>query len=460
MKKELPRGLHYRGDSIVATFALADGRIERRSLGEVSESWAKEELSRFKRQVREGNYQKKQPRPEPTPKLRPVIVSDLLQPYLRNYRNKGKRAESRQLIAWDHLKETFADVPVEELTTDQIEKYIESRREGITEEKARLSRNGTINRELSLLRAMLTHGTKVTPRRVHQMAAFPDKLEENEPRQGFIEDAQYRVLASNAKVLWLRALLSCAYHFGFRKNELLKLRVKQVDLFDRAISLERRQTKGNKARRIFLTEETFQLLAACISGKKENDFVFTRENGEPVCDPREEWAGLCVASEFGEWYRPSARTAKSSKPIADSTYTTCGEVPYAAWFAATSVRKCAWKSAGTKPGMYSTPTIFPPMRTYARQRERLRAVRKLSPVPELTQKLTHRLLETLMPTVENGISVLERMAGTTRLELATSAVTGQRSNQLNYVPAVVLSLADGGQCRARTCDLLLVRQAL
>jgi hypothetical protein len=27
------------------------------------------------------------------------------------------------------------------------------------------------------------------------------------------------------------------------------------------------------------------------------------------------------------------------------------------------------------------------------------------------------------------------MAGTTRLELATSAVTGQRSNQLNYVPA-------------------------
>ena len=29
---------------------------------------------------------------------------------------------------------------------------------------------------------------------------------------------------------------------------------------------------------------------------------------------------------------------------------------------------------------------------------------------------------------------VEKMAGTTRLELATSAVTGQRSNQLNYVP--------------------------
>ena len=30
--------------------------------------------------------------------------------------------------------------------------------------------------------------------------------------------------------------------------------------------------------------------------------------------------------------------------------------------------------------------------------------------------------------------MLEKLAGTTRLELATSAVTGQRSNQLNYVP--------------------------
>ena len=32
------------------------------------------------------------------------------------------------------------------------------------------------------------------------------------------------------------------------------------------------------------------------------------------------------------------------------------------------------------------------------------------------------------------ITPLERMAGTTGLEPATSAVTGQRSNQLNYVP--------------------------
>ena len=33
-----------------------------------------------------------------------------------------------------------------------------------------------------------------------------------------------------------------------------------------------------------------------------------------------------------------------------------------------------------------------------------------------------------------GVSFKEKVAGVTRLELATSGVTGQRSNQLSYTP--------------------------
>ncbi len=36
--------------------------------------------------------------------------------------------------------------------------------------------------------------------------------------------------------------------------------------------------------------------------------------------------------------------------------------------------------------------------------------------------------------------LLKRMAGTTGLEPAASAVTGQRSNQLNYVPNLFVAL--------------------
>src|ERR1019366_1744052 len=41
---------------------------------------------------------------------------------------------------------------------------------------------------------------------------------------------------------------------------------------------------------------------------------------------------------------------------------------------------------------------------------------------------------------------LKGMAGTTRLELATSAVTGQRSNQLNYVPTRQINDMQNRQC--------------
>jgi hypothetical protein len=52
----------------------------------------------------------------------------------------------------------------------------------------------------------------------------------------------------------------------------------------------------------------------------------------------------------------------------------------------------------------------------------------------------------------------KKLAGTTRLELATSAVTGQRSNQLNYVPSLLLNgfeeirFTDGRRYRPATAS--------
>jgi integrase len=64
--------------------------------------------------------------------------------------------------------------------------------------------------------------------------------------EGFITDEQYRVLAVNAKPLWLRCLIAVAYSFGFRKGELLNLRVRQVDFFDRWLLLEQGTTKNDE----------------------------------------------------------------------------------------------------------------------------------------------------------------------------------------------------------------------
>jgi len=70
-----------------------------------------------------------------------------------------------------------------------------------------------------------------------------ERLKESLPRQGFVTDDVYVSLRGNATELWLKSMLTMAYDFGFRKSELLNLRVRQIDLTDRTIKLNRGETK-------------------------------------------------------------------------------------------------------------------------------------------------------------------------------------------------------------------------
>ena len=83
--------------------------------------------------------------------------------------------------------------------------------------------------------------------------AFPARLKEAAPRKGFITGVEYKKLAANAKDLWLRCLIACSYSFGFRKGELLNLRVRQVDLIDRWIRLDAEDTKNADPRKVYMT---------------------------------------------------------------------------------------------------------------------------------------------------------------------------------------------------------------
>jgi integrase len=124
---------------------------------------------------------------------------------------------------------------------------------------------------------------------------------ESDPRTGFLEDAAYVRLARECSKegLWLRALLTVAYSFGFRSGELLPMRVRQIDLLSRTIRLEVGSTKNDEGRITPMTDEVFKLLTACVSGKQPDDYVFTRpRKGKPagvrVCSFRKRWKKVCL----------------------------------------------------------------------------------------------------------------------------------------------------------------------
>jgi len=178
------------------------------------------------------------------------------------------------------------------LTTDLINRYIEQRRKSGTE-------NGTINRDLAALKRAYYLGYRSSPRKVYHVPVFP-RLKENAPRKGFVQDQQYRNLCQNCNALWLRAMLAVAYTFGFRRGELLGMRVRQIDLLNRMIVLDPGTTKNDEGRQVKLTSEAYELLRECVRGKEPDDYVFTRKSGNPVLDFRGAWYSLCEKAGLGK----------------------------------------------------------------------------------------------------------------------------------------------------------------
>jgi integrase len=149
------------------------------------------------------------------------------------------------------------------------------------------------HRELSLLQRAFMLGYEAQPRKVARPLRF-HRLAEAKPRQGFIEQKQYDALAANCSDLFMRTMLALAYSFGFRKAELLTLKVSDVNLL--AGTLQLRDSK-NGSRKVCLTQDAKNLLAACVAGKSANDAVFTRGKGsKAVADFRGTWDKITLAA--------------------------------------------------------------------------------------------------------------------------------------------------------------------
>ncbi len=227
------------------------------------------------------------------PHAEKVRVEQLAEELLRDYRVNGRKSLEIAEQKWrKYLKPSFGTLRAVDITTDTLNRYVESR-------LAQGAQNATVNRELAMVRRMFYLAYHSTPRKIHQVPNFP-RLDENPPREGFVDDAQYGRLCKACTELWIRALLAAAYTFGFRKGELLGMRVRQVDLLNRTITLDPGTTKNKKGRVVKMTEEVYRLLTECVRNKKPEHYVFTREGNSPVRDFRRAWAKLCAAAGLQE----------------------------------------------------------------------------------------------------------------------------------------------------------------
>jgi integrase len=79
-----------------------------------------------------------------------------------------------------------------------------------------------------------------------------------------------------------------------RLAELLTLKVSDVNPL--AGTLQLRDSKNGEPRKVSLTQDAKNLLAACVTGKGGEDAVFTRGKGKAVSDFRVTWDKLTLAA--------------------------------------------------------------------------------------------------------------------------------------------------------------------
>jgi integrase len=219
------------------------------------------------------------------PAVERIRVEELADDMFREYRINVRRSLKLTQQRWHkHLKPVFGPMRTVDVTTEFLNRYIDKRKnEG--------AQNGTINRELAAIKRMFSLAHRTTPRKVYQVPVFP-KLRENPPRKGFVDQKQYRQLCEGCSRLWLRTALGLSYNFGFRTAELLTMRVRQVDLLNRSLTLDPGTTKNDEGRLVKLTSETYELVKQSVVGKSLEDFLISRNNGQPVKDFRDAWKKL------------------------------------------------------------------------------------------------------------------------------------------------------------------------
>ena len=102
-----------------------------------------------------------------------------------------------------HLEPYFGHRRASSIGTDQLSSYIANR-------KSEKAANGTINRELAMLRRAFTLGYKARPRKVTALLDLSEHmLEENNVRTGFVTQEQYKALAEKAAGEALAAYIAC-----------------------------------------------------------------------------------------------------------------------------------------------------------------------------------------------------------------------------------------------------------
>jgi integrase len=275
--------LYWRGGVLWAKY-YQNGRAIRRSTRTAKETEAKRLLKLWEGEVAQGK--------RVTPHTDRLRFEELAEDFLTDYRINGKRSLDKAERSVRHLARSFGGMRAREITTDRVRRFIEQRQQAGAS-------NAEINRELAALKRMFNLAL-----RAEQLFTKPyiPALQENNVRTGFFEEEAFRAILAELPES-LKPVVLFDYYFGWRKQEILGLTWRQVDMAAGTVRLEPGTTKNKDGRLVVLPAE----LHAALRDQRQRTSVLERQDGhiipwvfhrqgKPIRDFRTAWEGACRRS--------------------------------------------------------------------------------------------------------------------------------------------------------------------
>jgi integrase len=179
-----------------------------------------------------------------------LTFEDLAKAYLEDYELQRYRSMNTAKPRVGHLRGFFDGWAADAITGDAIRTYQLHRRQQRAE-------SGTINRETSALSRMFH--IAIQRGQLRRMPVFPNRLEENPPRQGFFEHDEYLKVRVELPTAY-QDVLDFAYYSGWRRNEILELVWDEVDLTGGVIRLSPKRSKTKTGRVLPISPPLRQVL--------------------------------------------------------------------------------------------------------------------------------------------------------------------------------------------------------
>jgi len=229
-----------------------------------------------------------------------VTFDDLAEAYLQDYELQGYRTldSARGRVA--NLRAVFGGQQASAITPGAIRGYqVTRRQQGFSA--------ATVNRETSGLSRMFRLGIQLG--RLDAMPRFPQRLEENPPRQGFFEHGEYLKVRAHLPPSY-QDILDFAYYSGWRRREVTELTWDEVDLAGGVVRLSPARSKTKVGRLLPISTPLRQVLDRRAKRRRKTDTLVFKRDGVTVRQWKAAWPTACRGAGVpGRLFHDCRRTA-------------------------------------------------------------------------------------------------------------------------------------------------------